>query len=175
MRALAARSPDLLGRASGQAPRPPCGAPQARGLTAKARTERSSCHRDVRRRRTLSERSSTRFYTLVPPERAFRRFNKSQGFLNFHHSPVPQRGNTSSNPSATTSLRFWGQRVRRQPPCTSTASATWQIIDFPLRLPAPIVGECAFVFPLRGSFSQQLRPPPRPSHSDRRPPIDQSS
>ena len=39
-----------------------CGAPQARGLTAKARTERSSCRRDARRRRTLSERSSTRFY-----------------------------------------------------------------------------------------------------------------
>jgi hypothetical protein len=40
-----------------------CGAPQARGLTAKARTERSSCRRNACRRRTLSERLSTRFYS----------------------------------------------------------------------------------------------------------------
>jgi hypothetical protein len=54
----------LLGRAERSNPNAARRAPQAPGLTAKARTERSSCRRDARRCRTLSERSSTKFYTL---------------------------------------------------------------------------------------------------------------
>src|SRR6266568_5348507 len=48
---------------SGQAPTPHSGARKARGLTVKARTERSSVCRDVRGYPTLSERSSTNFYS----------------------------------------------------------------------------------------------------------------
>ena len=48
-------------------------------------------------------------------------------------------------------------------------------IDFPQRFPVPILSECAFVFPSRGSYSQQLPSPPRPSQLDRRRLIDQSS
>jgi hypothetical protein len=42
VRALAAQSPDLLGRAERSSPMPHRGAPEGAGLTAKARTERSS-------------------------------------------------------------------------------------------------------------------------------------
>jgi hypothetical protein len=56
----------LLGRAERSSPNAAFAARrEARGLTAKARTERSSCRRDARRHRTLSERSSTGFYNLT--------------------------------------------------------------------------------------------------------------
>jgi hypothetical protein len=47
-----------------------------------------------------------------------------------------------------TGTRALAECARSRP---RTASGTWQIIDFPPALPAPIVAECAFVFALRGS------------------------
>jgi hypothetical protein len=60
--ALAARSPDLLGRAERSSPMPHMAARRRRGLDGESAAERSSCHRNAPPRRTLSERSSTRFY-----------------------------------------------------------------------------------------------------------------
>lgn len=53
---FAARMADVLGRASGQAPKPRSGAPWARGSTARARTELSSGSRDARLFMVGSER-----------------------------------------------------------------------------------------------------------------------
>jgi len=61
--ASAARLRACSGAPRGQAPKPRSGAPKARGLTARLRTERSSLVPRWQRRRTLSERSSSNFST----------------------------------------------------------------------------------------------------------------
>jgi uncharacterized protein YjbJ (UPF0337 family) len=62
--ALAARSPDLLGRAERSSPKPHKAARRRRGLDGESADRAIIMSRNARRRQTLSKRSSTRFYTL---------------------------------------------------------------------------------------------------------------
>jgi hypothetical protein len=69
--ALAARSPDLLGRAERSSPTPHKAARRRRGLDGESADRAIIRSRNARRRRTLSERSSTRFYRLQPHAAGF--------------------------------------------------------------------------------------------------------